>query len=49
MPLGRWRFDEASGELVEEKSDKPHAEVAAKAERKKREQDERDAHPGNYL
>jgi len=50
VPRGRWRWDEERGELVEEKSaTPPPAPDELDAERRKRDQEERDAHPGTYL
>lgn len=51
MARGRWKYDEATGECVEE-TPSPASEPAPPdpdLERRKREREERDAHPGNYL
>ena len=49
-PRRRWRYDETTGETIEETPPDPvPAADEIEALRLKQEQDERDAHPGNYI
>lgn len=50
MARGRWKYDEATDEVIETEATAPTPKPdAAEEARKKREQAERDEHPGTYL